>query len=261
MSVSGGHDNDVGAGLHAVHEGEELGNNTALDLSVGLLTLGGDGVDLINEDDSRRVLLGLLEGLAKVGFGFTSHLGHDLGTVDQEEESTGLVGDGTSHQGLTGTGRTVHEDTTRGLDTDGLEELGMTERQLDQFTDLSHLLAATTDIVVTNLVEVTLLILALDGLALAVNNCVLGNNAVLWRVDLHNLKLDLSHTTSYCEQVTLADWSVGLAEVGSEVDIEERTGKTFDGIGNREDSNALGLFQSRLINGCDKKPIVFNLRI
>jgi hypothetical protein len=120
--------------------------------------------------------------------------------------------------------------------------LGVAQRQLDQFTDLSHLLAATTNIIVANLVEVTLLILSLDGLTLAVNNCVLGNNAVLWGVDLHDLKLDLSHTTSYCEQVTLADWSVCLTEVRSEVDIEEGAGQTLNGIGNGKDSNALGLF-------------------
>jgi hypothetical protein len=32
-------------------------------LAVGLLTLGRDGVDLVDEDDGRGVLLGLLEGL------------------------------------------------------------------------------------------------------------------------------------------------------------------------------------------------------
>jgi hypothetical protein len=81
----------------------------------------------------------------------------------------------------------------------------------------------------------------LDGLTLAVNNCVLSNNAILWGIDLHNLKFNLSHTTSYCEQVTLSDWSVGLAEVGSEVDIEEGAGQTLNGVGDGENSNALGL--------------------
>jgi len=32
-----------------------------------LLALGRDGVDLVNEDDGRRVLLGLLKRLAQVG--------------------------------------------------------------------------------------------------------------------------------------------------------------------------------------------------
>jgi hypothetical protein len=47
--------------------------------------------------------------------------------------------------------------------TNGLEELRMTERQLDQFTDLSHLLAASTNIIVANLVEVALLTVILSS--------------------------------------------------------------------------------------------------
>jgi hypothetical protein len=35
-SVGGGHDDDVGSGLETVHEGEELGDDSSLDLSVGL---------------------------------------------------------------------------------------------------------------------------------------------------------------------------------------------------------------------------------
>ena len=48
------------ASLEAIHEGEHLGYDTALDLAVGLVSLGGDGVDLVDEDDRRRVLLRLL---------------------------------------------------------------------------------------------------------------------------------------------------------------------------------------------------------
>jgi hypothetical protein len=117
----------------------------------------------------------------------------------------------------------------------------MAERQLDQLTDLSHLFPATTNVIVTDFIEVTLLVLSLDGLTLAVNNCVLCDNTELRGVDLHNLKLHLSHTASYCEQVTLSDWSVGLAEVGGEVDIEKGAGQALDGVSNRKDGDALGL--------------------
>lgn len=240
-AVSGRHNDNVGASLHAVHEGKELGNNTTLDFSVGLLTLGCDRVDLIDKDDGRRVLLGFLEGLAQVRLGLTGHLGHDFGTVDQEEESTGLVGHGTSHQSLTRTGRAVHEDTTGRLDTNGLEELGVAKGQFDKLTDLSHLFPATTNVIVTDLVEVVLLILALNGLALAVDDGVLRYNTVLWGIHLDNLEFYLPHTTTYCEQVTLADGSVGLTEVGGEENVEEGASDTLDGISDGEDSNTLGL--------------------
>jgi hypothetical protein len=51
------------APLEAVHEGQQLRDDALLHLAVRLLTLGGDGVDLIDEDDRRGVLLSLLEGL------------------------------------------------------------------------------------------------------------------------------------------------------------------------------------------------------
>jgi hypothetical protein len=218
-----------------------LRDDTTLDFTVGLVTLGGDRVDFVDEDYCGRVLLGFLKGLAQVGFGFTGHLGHDFGTVDQEEESASLVGNSSGHESLTGTGRTVHEDTTRRLDTDRLEELGMSQRQLDKLTDLSHLLANTTNVVVADLVEVTLLVLALDGLTFAVDDGVLCDDAKLWGIHLDNLELDLSHATSACEEITLANGSVGLAEVGSEEDVEERASDTLNCVGDREDCDTLGL--------------------
>ena len=71
---------------------------------------------------------------------------------------------------------------------------------------------------------------------------VLCHNAVLGRIDLDNLELDLSHSTTNDEEVTLANRAVGLTEVGGKEDIEERAGDTLDGIGNGKYGNALGLW-------------------
>jgi hypothetical protein len=131
-----------------------------------LVSLGGNGVNLVDEDDSRRVLLSLLERLPQVALRLSRHLTHDLGTVDEEEEGSGLVRDGSRHERLSGTGGSEHEDTARGLDTDRLEELGVTEGEFDEFTDLRHLLAASSDVVVSDVGKVALLILTLDGLSL-----------------------------------------------------------------------------------------------
>ena len=131
-----------------------------------LLSLGGNGVDFINEDDGRRVLLRLLERLSQVALGFTSHLRHDLRTVDEEEERASFVRNSSCHEGLTRTGRTEHEDTTRRLDTDRLEELGMPQGQLDELTDLRHLLAAATNVVIANIGEVRLFVFTLDRVTL-----------------------------------------------------------------------------------------------
>lgn len=243
-TVGGSHDNNVGSSLHAVHQSEQLRDDTALNLTVGLVTLGGDRVDLINEDDGGRVLLGLLESLSQVGLRLTGHLGHDLGTVDQEEEGTGLIGDGSSHERLTGSGRTVKQDTTRGLDTDRLEELRVTQRKLNHLADLSHLFPAATNVIVANLVEIVLLILALNRLSLAVDDCVLCDDTILRRIYLNNLELDLAHATADNKQIALSDRSVCFSEVGCEENIEERAGDTLDCVSDGQNGNSLGLFGS-----------------
>ena len=67
-AVGGADDNHVGTLLEPVHKGKHLGHDTALNLTVGLVALWGDRVDLVDEDDRRGILLGLLKGLAQVAF-------------------------------------------------------------------------------------------------------------------------------------------------------------------------------------------------
>jgi len=124
------------------------------------------------------------------------------------------------------------------------------------------LLANTTDVVVADFVEVTLLILALDGLTFAVNDRVLCDDAELWGIHLDNLELDLSHATSACEEVALADGSVCLAEVGSEEDVEEGAGDTLNCVGDRKDCNTLGLWWVSALKGSNmcRETHVFDVR-
>ncbi len=68
--------------LEPVHECEQLWNDPSFDLSVGLLSLRSNGVQLIDEDDGGRVLLGLLECLPEVGLWLAGKLGHDLRPID-----------------------------------------------------------------------------------------------------------------------------------------------------------------------------------
>src|SRR2546421_13115376 len=121
----------------------------------------------------------------------------------------------------------------------------MPHRQLHQLSDLSHLLLAATNVIVANLIKNVLGILALKWLAFIVNNRILSDYTVLWFFDLNDFELDLPHSTTTCENVTLAYWSIGFAKIGSDEDIEEVASKTFDSVGNREDSDPLGEFDVR----------------
>lgn len=134
--IGGCHHDDVRSRLQTVHQSKELGDDSPLDFTVRLFSLRSNRVKFVDEDNRRAVLLGLFKSFSEVGFGLARHLRHDLGTVDKEEEGTGLVGDSSGHEGLTGTRRTIHEDTPRRLDTDGLEELRVSQRKLNKFSDL-----------------------------------------------------------------------------------------------------------------------------
>merc|ERR1719323_2976945 len=109
-SVGGGHHDDVGSLLETVHQGQELGDDSPLNLTVGLLSLRSNTVKFINEDDGWRVLLSLLKSFPQVTFRFSSHLGHNLRSIDQEEECSSLVGHSSGHQSLTSTWRSIEKD-------------------------------------------------------------------------------------------------------------------------------------------------------
>lgn len=143
-----------------------------------LFTFRRNRIDFIDEDDSGRVLFGLFKCLSQVTLRFSRHFAHDFRPVDQEEKCTGLVRHGTSHKGFTGTRRAIHKDTTRGFDTNRLEELRMPERQLNEFSNLGHLLATATDIIVANVGQIALFLFALNWVTLGVDDSVGGDDAV-----------------------------------------------------------------------------------
>lgn len=218
-----------------------------------LLTLGRDRVNLVDEDDGGRVLLGLLERLAQVGLGLAGHLGHDLGPVDEEEEGARLVGDGARHERLARSRRAKHEDAARGLDADRLEELRVAERELDELADLGELLAAAADVVVPDVGQVVLLVLALDGLALGVDDRVLRDDAVLGRVRLDHLELDAPRRALCEERVALADGAVRLEEVRLEEDVEDVARETLDRVVKGEDVDALAVLD--VVAGVDSADV------
>ena len=73
---------------------------------------------------------------------------------------------------------------------------------------MSHLLAATSNVIITDIVEVGFLVFTLDGITLSVDDGVLGDDTELGRVGLNDLELDCSHTTANEESVALSDGAV-----------------------------------------------------
>ena len=103
----------------------ELGDDPALLLTLDLVPLGSDGIDLVDEYDAGRVLLCILEDLPELSFGFSVELAHDLRSADGDEVAAGLSRHGFGEHGLTGSRRSVEQNSLGCLDTQPLEELGV----------------------------------------------------------------------------------------------------------------------------------------
>lgn len=137
----GRHDDlDVRGLVESVHLVEQL-KQDALHLSVGarlsVESLRGDGVDLVDEDDGGRVLLGEAEDVAHHARALAQILLHELGADDADEGGRGGVGDGLGEHGLARPGRAVEQHAARRVDADLLVEVEVRERELD---GLAHLL-------------------------------------------------------------------------------------------------------------------------
>ena len=90
-----------------------------------------DGVDLVDEDDRRRVGLGLLEQVAHAGGADTDEHLDEVRAGDRVERHAGLAGDGAGEQRLAGAGRPVEQHALGDLGADRLELGGIREELLD----------------------------------------------------------------------------------------------------------------------------------
>src|SRR5712691_6582108 len=136
----GGRDHDhMGVGLEAVHLHQQLVERL-LALVVATAKAGAalaaDGVDLVDEDDAGRVLLGLVEQVTHArGADADEHL-DELGARDAEEGHTGLPGHGLGEQRLARAGRSDHQHALGNAGAEGGEFL----RELEELDDLGQLL-------------------------------------------------------------------------------------------------------------------------
>ena len=127
-------EDDPAADVEAVHLDEQLVERllalvvTAAHAGAAVAT---DGVDLVDEDDRRGVLLGLLEEVAHATRADTHEHLDEVGAGDGVERHAGLAGHGTREEGLAGAGRAVEQHALGDLGADGLELGWLLEELLD----------------------------------------------------------------------------------------------------------------------------------
>jgi hypothetical protein len=143
-AIGGGDDNDALIALEAVHLDQQLVQRLLALVVTAAQTraaVAPDGIDLVDEDDARRVLLRLLEHVAHARGADADEHFHEVGAGDRKEGHFRLAGDGARQQRLAGAGRADHEDALRDLAAELLE----LARVLQEVDDLGDFLLRLLD--------------------------------------------------------------------------------------------------------------------
>ena len=141
-------DDDTPAALEPIHERQQLRDHTLFHLLVaaGFLALGRNGVDLVQEDNAGRPLLGFLEDLAQMRFRLAVKLVNDLRPCHRDKMGVGLVGHGTCDQCLAGSRRAIEQHALGSVDAQPFKHLRVFQRQFDHLANALDLPPQTTNI-------------------------------------------------------------------------------------------------------------------
>src|SRR5690606_11241169 len=149
-AVCGADHDDVLPRFEAVHQCEELRNDTPFHLAGRLLSFGRDGINLIDKDDGGGVRLRLVEDLAQAFLRLAVEAAHDFRPGDVEEPGFALARNGASQKRLTGTRRPVQKDSLWRIDPQPLKEHRVLQRQLDHLVNLLDSVPEPAYVVVRN---------------------------------------------------------------------------------------------------------------
>ena len=113
--------NDAAVGFETIHLGQQL-VESLLTLIVATIvagnTLSADGIDFIDEDDARRLFLGLLEEVTDLGGTHADKHFNKFRTAHGEERNIRLTGDSLRKHRLAGSRRTYQQNALRHRGTD-----------------------------------------------------------------------------------------------------------------------------------------------
>ena len=148
-AVGRGNDDDAFVGLKAVHLDEKLVQRLlALVVAAAIAdaTRTAHGVDLVDEDDARRILFRLFKHIANAARAYTDEHFNEVGARDREERHTSLARNGAGQKRLTGARRADKKGALGDL-TAKTREFLRVAKELDDFLKLFLGLVDARDIV------------------------------------------------------------------------------------------------------------------
>ena len=126
-------------GLEAVHLDQQLVQRLlafVIAAAEARTAMAADGVDFIDEDDARRILLGLFEHVADAACADADEHLDEVRAGNGEEGNVGFAGDRTRDQRLAGAGRTDQQHAARNPSAEPLILAGVAQ----EFDDLLQIL-------------------------------------------------------------------------------------------------------------------------
>ncbi|MNU56507.1 hypothetical protein D3C71_456040 [compost metagenome] len=147
-AVGGGHDDHAGVRFKTVHLDQQLVQGLfALIIAAAHAgaAVTANSVDLIDEDDARRMLFRVFKHVAHAAGTDADEHFHEVGTGNREERHLGFAGDGARQQGFTRARRTDHQHAAGNAAAQFLEFARVLE-EVDHFVDFFFRFVATGDI-------------------------------------------------------------------------------------------------------------------
>src|ERR1035437_1133017 len=98
--------------------------------------MAADGVDFVDEDDARGILLALFEEVADAACADADEHLDEVRTRNAEERNIGFTGNRTGEQGFTGSGRSDEKHTLGNASAELLELLRLAQRSEEHTSEL-----------------------------------------------------------------------------------------------------------------------------
>ena len=163
-TVGRGDEDDALIGLEAVHLDEQLVERLlalVIAAAKACAAMAADRVDFVDEDDARRILLGLFEHVAHAACADADEHFDEVGARNREEGHVGLAGDRARQQRLAGAWRADEQHAVRDLAAEPLELLRIAQ-EFDDFLEILLGFVDAGDIVKGDAAECSVSSLAFD---------------------------------------------------------------------------------------------------
>ena len=138
------------AGDETVHQAEKLGYDSLFHFADYFRALGGDGVDLVNEQNGRCMARRFLKNLAELGLTLAVELAHDLRAIEMNKVNAAFSSHGACQQSLSSTRGTIQEDALGRQNSQALENARVLQREFDDFAHARHFTLESANIFVRN---------------------------------------------------------------------------------------------------------------